>query len=169
MHQMRRTGKRPEPPATGMVTGGSAAKIRSTGCSEQLRDVDRIGWFDVGGVHLGELQLAGDVVVNAVPVRVRLEHPDARFAGAVAAAFDPAERHVRLGAVGGVVDRGHAGLDVLAEGMGPLAVVGVDAAGQAVIDRVGGLDGFVDAVDLQIGRASCRESWSSSVGWEGYL
>src|SRR5690606_20938996 len=116
--------------------------------SEQIADLHRLGGLHVGGVHLRQLQLAADVVVHAVPVGVALEHPDAALAGAVAAGLDPTERHVRLGAVGGVVDRGHAGLDVLLELVRPLAVVGVDGAGEAVLHGVGGLDGLVDAVDL---------------------
>src|SRR5690606_38032277 len=46
------------------------------------------------------------------------------------------------------VDAGHARLDVVLVGVRPLAVVGVDAAAQAVIHGVGGVYGLVDAVHL---------------------
>src|SRR5690606_28621518 len=49
---------------------------------------------------------------------------------------------------GRVVDRGHAGLDVLLEVVRPLAVVGVDRAGEAVVHRVGDLYRLLDAVHL---------------------
>src|SRR5690554_6786957 len=65
---------------------------------------------------------------DAVPVGGALQHPDAALARAVAPGLDAAERHVRLRAAGGVVDAGHARLDVVLEGVRPLAVVGVDAA-----------------------------------------
>src|SRR5690606_5975035 len=107
------------------------------------------------GVHLRELELARHVVVDAMPVRVALDDPDARLARAVAGALHAAERHVGLGTNGGVVYRGHTGLDVLLEVVRPLPVVRVDGGRQAVVHGVGRLNRLLDAVDLdQVDRGS---------------
>ena len=72
-------------------------------------------------VHLGLLELARVVPVHRLPAGELVEHPDARLARAVAGLAVAAERQVRLGARGRVVDRDHAGGDALAELEGVLA------------------------------------------------
>ena len=65
--------------------------------SGQARDADRRFRLDVRGFHLRELQLPADVIVDTVPVRVAIKHPNAGLSGAIAGPFDATERHVRLG------------------------------------------------------------------------
>ena len=75
-------------------------------------------WVDLDDVHLGLLELARVVPVHRLPAGELVEHPDARLARAVARLAVAAERQVRLGARGRVVDGHHAGRDALAEAEG---------------------------------------------------
>src|SRR3954453_17604859 len=95
---------------------------------------------DVLDVHLRLLEPAGVVPVHRLPARELVEDPDAGLARAVARLAVAAERQVRLGARGGVVDRDHAGRDALAELEGRLGVAGVDRRGQPVAVTVRELD-----------------------------
>ena len=47
--------------------------------------------FDLFNIHLSELQLAREFVVDCVPVGISLDDPDSRLASSVAAAFDTTE------------------------------------------------------------------------------
>ena len=71
------------------VRGANALSVAS--CKARVVSV---GFLDVDfvNVHLRQLQLPGELVVDGVPVRVCLDNPDARLTSAVAAALDTAER-----------------------------------------------------------------------------
>lgn len=98
-------------------------------------------------VHLGLLQLAGEVPVQRLPAGELVEHPDPGLAAAVAGAAVAAEGQVRLGSGGGVVDADHARPDALAEAERRLRVGGVDGGRQPVARQVAQLDRLVEGVE----------------------
>ena len=65
---------------------------------------------------------------------------------AVACLLDAAEGEMDFSADGGGVDVGDAGLEVADGGEGAVYISCVEGRGEAVVDGVGDLDGFVEGV-----------------------
>src|SRR5918997_1750755 len=109
--------------------------------------------LEVGGevdhVHLGLLELSGEVPVHGLPAGELVEHPDPGQAAAVARLAVAAEGQVRLGAARGVVDREHPGPVALPEAQGVRRVAGVDRRGEPVAVGVAELYRLVEVGELR--------------------
>ena len=105
---------------------------------------ERLVRDELGHVHLRLLQPPGVVPVHRLPAGELVEHPDARLPRPVARLAVAAERQVRLGAGGGVVDADHAGRDAAAERERLRRVAGVDRRRKPVTGHVGQPDRLVE-------------------------
>ena len=134
----RRAGRDPHRDRTdaGLTPRSLQRRPRPPTAAVPVEPVARVAG-QLGDVHLRLLQLAGVVPVQRLPARELVEHPDARLARAVAGLAVAAERQVRLGAGGGVVDRHHPGAHALAEAERAARVVRVDRRREPVAVAVG--------------------------------
>src|SRR5690554_1872465 len=87
-------------------------------------------------VDLRPLEAAGEVNVDRLRFRVKVEHLPATFPVAVARLLDSTKRQVRLGSNGGAVDVRDAGFEVSHCPEGHVNVAGVDARREAVASPV---------------------------------
>ena len=101
-------------------------------------------------VDLGALEFVGVVDVDRFPGGEEVDGAVA-FAVAVAGVLDAAEGQVDFCADGGRVDVGDAGFEVADGGEGAVEVLGVERAGQAVVDGVGDFDALLEGVELDEG------------------
>src|SRR6185437_6003785 len=102
----------------------------------------------LSGVNLGALEFVGVVDVDGFPGGVEVEGSGSAFAVAVAGLLDTAEGEVNFGSDSWGVDVGDAGLEVADGAESLVHVAGVESGGKAVLDAVGGFDGFVEVCNF---------------------